>query len=86
MQHQNMSTSGFDSPPTPSRDMLKVIELANNIFALINGTTTMPNIELDKCSSQVSKQVVVHVEVMATIYNTILITDDPNFLDVLLYN
>ncbi len=86
MQHQNMSTSGFDSPSTPSKDMLKVIELANNISALIDGTTTRPNIELDKCSSQAFKQVVVHVEAMATIYNTILIIDGPNFLDVLLYN
>jgi hypothetical protein len=79
-----MSTNGFDSPPTPSKDMLKTIELANDISTLIDGTTTEPNIELNKCINQASKQVAVHVEAMATIYNTILIIDDPNFLDVLL--
>jgi hypothetical protein len=55
MQHQHMSTNGFDSPPTPSKDILKFIELANNISTLIDGTTTKPNIELNKCSSQAFK-------------------------------
>jgi len=50
-----MSTNGFDSPPTPSKDILKAIELANNISTLIDGTTTKPNIELNKCSSQAFK-------------------------------
>jgi len=79
-----MSTNGFDSPPTPSKDMLKTIELANDISTLIDGTTTRPNIELSKCSNQAFKHVAVHVEAMATIYNTILVIDGPNFLDVLL--
>ncbi len=55
MQHHHMSTSGFDSPPTPSKDMLKNIELTNNVFALVDGTTTEPNIKFNKCNSQASK-------------------------------
>jgi len=55
MQHHHMSTSGFDSPPTPSKDMLKNIELANNVSALVDGATTEPNIKLNKCNSQASK-------------------------------
>jgi hypothetical protein len=60
-----MSTNGLDSPPTPSKDMSKFIEPTNDISTLVDGTTTMPNIELNKCNSQVFKQVVV-VEAMAT--------------------
>jgi hypothetical protein len=60
-----MSTNGFDLPPTPSKDMSKVIEPTNDISTLVDGTITMPNIELNKCNSQVFKQVVV-VETMAT--------------------
>jgi hypothetical protein len=78
-----MSISGFDSSPTPSKDMSKVVELANNMYAFIDGTTFVPNIEFNKCNSQASKQVAV-VEVMATIHNTILVINGPNFLEVLL--
>jgi hypothetical protein len=46
-----MSTNGFDSSPTPSKDMLKVVEPTNNISAFIDGATTMLNIEVNKCSS-----------------------------------
>jgi hypothetical protein len=46
-----MSTSGFDSPPTPSKDMSEVVELNNNIYTLVDGATTMPNNELSKCSN-----------------------------------
>jgi hypothetical protein len=52
MQHQHMSTNGFDSPPTPSKDMSKTIEPTNDISILVDGTTTVPNIEFSKCSSQ----------------------------------
>jgi hypothetical protein len=31
-----MSTRGFDSPPTPSKDMSEAFEPTNNIFAQIN--------------------------------------------------
>jgi hypothetical protein len=31
-----MSTRGFDSPPTPSKDMLEAIEPTDDIFAQIN--------------------------------------------------
>jgi hypothetical protein len=30
-----MSTSGFDSPPTPSKDMSEVVEPTNNIVTLV---------------------------------------------------
>ncbi len=82
MQHHHKSTSGFDSPSTPSKDMLKIIEPTKDIFALEDGATTEPNIELNKCNSQASKQVLV-VKAMATIYNIVLVCDGPNFLDVL---
>jgi hypothetical protein len=42
----------------------------------------MPDIELTKCSSQAFKHVII-VEPMTTIYNTILVIDTPNFLEVL---
>jgi hypothetical protein len=51
MQHQHVSTNGFDSPPTPSKDMSKVIEPTNDISILVDGTTMVPNIELSKCNS-----------------------------------
>jgi hypothetical protein len=50
-----MSTNGFDSPLTPSKDMFKVVELVNNFFAFVDGVIIMPNIELSKCNSQASK-------------------------------
>jgi hypothetical protein len=56
MQHHHMSTSGFDSPPTPSKDMLQIIEPTNNIFALVDGASIGPNIELNKCNNQASKR------------------------------
>ncbi len=59
MQHQHMSTNGFDSPPTPSKDMSKAIERTNDISILVDGTTMVPNIELSKCNSQTFKQDVV---------------------------
>jgi hypothetical protein len=43
-----MSTSGFDSLPTPSKDMSKAIEPTNNISTLVDGATTRPNIDLKK--------------------------------------
>jgi hypothetical protein len=55
-----MSTGGFDSSPTPSKDMSKVVEPTNNIYALINGAIPMPNIELIKCNSQAFKQLWVY--------------------------
>ncbi len=45
-----MSTSWFDSLLTPSKDMSKAIEPTNNIYALVDGTTIKPNIELSKCN------------------------------------
>jgi hypothetical protein len=66
--------------------MLKAIELANNISSLIDGTTTKPNIELNKCNNQTSKQVAIHVEVMATIYNTILVINGPTSWTHYLYS
>jgi hypothetical protein len=42
-----------------------------------------PNIELSKCNNEASKKLA-RVEDMSTIYNTILVIDDPNFLEVLL--
>jgi hypothetical protein len=77
-----MSTNGFDSLLTPSKDMLKVVEPTNNIFALVDGIIIVPNIEFSKCNNQVSKLVIV-VEAMATIYNLVLIIDGTNFLDIL---
>ncbi len=79
MQHHHMSTSGFDSP---SKDMLETIEPTNDISTLVDGATTEPNIELNKCNCQASKQVSI-VEVMATNYNIVIVLDGPNFLDVL---
>jgi hypothetical protein len=38
-----MSSSGFDSPPTLSKDMSKVVKPTNIISTLVNGTTTKPN-------------------------------------------
>jgi hypothetical protein len=35
--------------------MFEVVEPVNNIFALIDGVITMPNIEFSKCNSQASK-------------------------------
>ncbi len=55
MQHQHMSTSGFDLTPTPSKDMSKVVEPTNNIYVFINGATIVPNIKLNKCSNQAFK-------------------------------
>jgi hypothetical protein len=49
-----MSTNGFDSLLTPSKDMLKVVEPTNNIFALVDGIIIVPNIEFSKCNNQVS--------------------------------
>jgi hypothetical protein len=66
--------------------MLKAIELANNISSLIDGTTTKPNIELNKCNNQTSKQVAIHVEVMATIYNTIFVINGPTSWTHYLYS
>lgn len=77
-----MSTNGFDSLLTLSKDMLKVVEPTNNIFALVDGIIIVPNIEFIKCNNQVSKLVIV-VEAMATIYNLVLIIDGTNFLDIL---
>lgn len=38
MQHQHMSSNGFDSPPTLSFDMSKVVKPTNVISTLVNGT------------------------------------------------
>jgi hypothetical protein len=80
-----MSTSGFDSPLTPSKDMPETIEPTNDIFAFVNGTTIEPNIEFNKCNLiRLLNMLQNFVEVMVTIYNTILIIDSQNFLDILL--
>jgi len=36
MQHQHMLISGFDSSPTPSKDLLKVVEFTNDISTLVD--------------------------------------------------
>jgi hypothetical protein len=46
-----MPTSGFDSPPTPSKDISKAIEPTNDLSILVDGTITVPNIELSKCNN-----------------------------------
>ncbi len=40
MQHQHMSSSGFDSPPILSMDISKVVKTTNVISTLVNGTNT----------------------------------------------
>lgn len=46
MQHQHMSTNGFDSPPTPSKDMSKAIKPTNNIFVLVDEPLRCPTLSL----------------------------------------